>query len=77
MNEELMNVAEEAVEEVVVSEACSKVGFGKGMLIAAGVVGAGVVLYKLGKKVVSNIKAKKNAESEDYNEDSGDEKENN
>lgn len=60
MMNEMENVVMEEVlgnEEVVV-EAVKKGGFGKNALLVAGLTAAGVVVYKLGKKVYNKRKAK-------------------
>lgn len=60
MMNEMENVVMEEVlgnEEIVV-EAVKKGGFGKNALLVAGLTAAGVVVYKLGKKVYNKRKAK-------------------
>ena len=76
MNEEIMNV-EEVMEDVVTAN--EGAGLGKTVLVGAVVIGAGVALFTLGKKVWSNIKAKKalneiviEPQSSETNEDKND-----
>ena len=63
MENEIMNNDVMEVTEVIVED-CGKVGFVKPTLIVAGAAVAGFGLYKLGKKVWENYKAKK-AQAED------------
>ena len=56
MNEEIMNVEEMDYEEVETNNGGSDLG--KGVLVGAGIVGAGFALYKLGKKLASKFKKK-------------------
>lgn len=56
MNEEIMNVEEVMDEEVMVENHGSDLG--KGVLVGAGIVGAGFALYKLGKKLATKFKKK-------------------
>lgn len=59
MVNEMENVVEEVLgnEEVVV-QVVQKNSFGKNAVIVAALAGAGVVLYKGGKKLVAKYKAK-------------------
>ena len=58
--DEMMNY--ETVEEMEEEyEECENSDLGKGVLIGAGAVGAGFALFKLGQKVWSKFKKKKDA----------------
>ena len=56
MNEEIMNVEEMEYDEIEINSGGSDLG--KGVLVGAGIVGAGFALYKLGKKLASKFKKK-------------------
>ena len=67
-NNEIMNTVEEVTEanDGMIAEVCSKNMNGnvKAALIGAGIVGAGVALFEIGKKMYSKIKAKKKEHKE-------------
>ena len=74
--DEIMNVEAINTNEVMVLDKPLEVieyeegsGVGKGVLIGACLVGAGFALYKLGKKAVLAIKAKKQSKEDESNVD--------
>ena len=60
MDKEIMVVEENEVMEEETMNECGNSGFGK-VLLGAGIVGAGVALFKLVPKVINKIKSKKEA----------------
>lgn len=63
MENEIMNVVEETVNPEVITEvyAENKGGIGLGMVIGGACVAAGIAVYKFGRKLVQDHKAKKKA----------------
>ena len=76
-NEIMNNVVEEVMENNEdIIEVCSCDGTGKGIAIGVGLTAVGYGLYRLGKKVYHDIKAKKSAKiniPEDISDDKIDE----
>lgn len=63
MENEIMNVVEETINPEVMTEAYAenKGGMGLGMVIGGVCVAAGIAVYKFGRKLVQDRKAKKKA----------------
>lgn len=65
-NEIINNITEEVMEnsEDIMNEVCIVDGTGKGIAIGVGLAGVGYGIYKLGRKLWSDFKAKRAAKVE-------------